>query len=296
MHVRPKFVVPTIDGGIYRWSFGEVPSDVSFQVDAAKGARITAFRIGDDNILTGPDVNPLNFGSTFWTSPQTDWGWPPIVEIDSGPYLPSGDGADIVFQSPAGGTLGIAVAKRFRVDAEKETVQVEYTMENHSSESRTVAPWEISRVPTGGLTFFPTGAGAQPPSNLAVREAEGAIWFAYDPAPITDHQKLFAHGAEGWVAHVDVARRMLLIKTFPQIAPGDQAPGESEIELYADPGHTYVEVEQQGAYRPLAPGARTTWTVTWQLRQLPIGIDIMPGNKDLLALVRALAARYHPTG
>ena len=153
-----------------------------------------------------------------------------------------------------------------------------------------MAPWEITRLRTGGLTFFPIGEGAQPPSSLTVREAEGAIWFDYDPSSITDHQKLFAHGSEGWVAHVDVPRRMLLIKTFPNISKEEQAPGEAQIELYADPAHTYVEVEQQGAYRPLPPGERTIWTVVWRLRRVPPGIELAPGNKNLLALVRALAA------
>ena len=77
-------------------------------------------------------------------------------------------------------------------------------------------------------------------------------------------------------------------KPSPEIAPGDQAPGEATIELYADPAHTYVEVETQGAYRELAPGAQTSWTVTWRLRRLPLAIGATVGNKDLLALVRAL--------
>ncbi|MES1171796.1 MAG: DUF4380 domain-containing protein [Bacteroidota bacterium] len=290
MSSRSSVVVPEIEGQIYRWRFGEV----SFEVDAAVGARIVGFRIGNENILTGPEVNALNYGSTFWTSPQADWNWPPVVEIDGGAYAVTGEGADLVFQSAVGGQMGIAVSKKFHVDSDRETVTIEYTMENRSTETRTVAPWEISRLATGGLTFFPKGAGVLPPSTLKVSEAVDAIWFDYDPAPITDHQKLFAHGSEGWVAHIDKPRRMLLIKTFPPIDRNDHAPGESEIELYGDPEHTYVEVEQQGAYRPLAPGARVDWVVVWRLRRVPLGIDIATGNKDLLALVRALSATSQP--
>jgi hypothetical protein len=286
MGSRHQPVSPEIQAATYLWRFGEV----SFEVDAGCGARITAFRIGNDNILTGPEINPVNFGSTFWTSPQSQWGWPPIAEIDSAAYTVSGDGPNLVFQSPSGGKLGIGVTKRFDVDADHEKVAIEYVMENHSALAQTVAPWEISRLPTGGLTFFPSGGGVQPASKLGVRETEGAIWFDYDPEPITDHQKLFAHGSEGWVAHVDAGRRMLLLKTFPGIAPEDQAPGESEIELYADPGHTYVELEEQGPFRELGPGARVSWTVTWRLRRLPAAIVATVGNKDLLALARALAA------
>lgn len=42
-------------------------------IDAREGARITSFTLGGKEII-GPG------GSTFWTSPQDPWGWPPIPE------------------------------------------------------------------------------------------------------------------------------------------------------------------------------------------------------------------------
>lgn len=286
MTPKAKLVVPQKDQEIYRWSFG----NVSFEVDAAHGARVTGFSFGTENILTGPKVNALNFGSTFWTSPQSDWGWPPVVEIDSGPYAVTGEGADLWFAS-AVGSLGIAVSKQFRVHSDKEVVEIEYVMENQSDRTRSAAPWEISRLPVGGITFFPAVGGILPSSTLAAHETAGAVWFDNDPGSVAEPSKLFANGSEGWVAHIDIGRRMLLIKTFPEIDPRQQAPGEAEIELYADLAHTYVEVEQQGAFRALGPGERTNWTVTWRLRRLPAGLEAAVGNKDLLALVRALKAR-----
>jgi hypothetical protein len=278
-------VAPIVDKDLYRWQFGEV----SFEVNAAQGARVTAFRIGEQNMLTGPETNGLNFGSTFWPSPQSSWGWPPESEIDSDRYEVVGEGAGVSFISRPGAKLGLSVGKRFEVDAAAETVTARYTLENRGSAARQVAPWEITRVPAGGLTFFPAGEGTFPPSNLGVRETGGIVWFDYDPAPITDHQKLFADGGEGWIAHLDVARAMLLVKTFPEVARDRQAPGEAEIELYADPTHSYVEVEQQGPFAPLAPGEQATWSVTWRLRRLPPGIPGRPGSAPLVALVRALA-------
>jgi hypothetical protein len=284
MSSRSRFLEPQVVGSIHRWRFG----DVSLEVDAAIGARVTAFCVGSENILTGPTVNPLNFGSTFWTSPQADWGWPPVVEIDRGSYRVTGDRADVRFESAPAGATGIVVTKRFRVDPDRELVEIEYTIENRSGPPKRLAPWEISRLPIGGLTFFPAGAGVQPRSSLTVTRIDDVIWFNYDPRRITDHQKVFAHGSEGWIAHIDVPRRLLLVKTFPEIDPGDQAPGEAQIEVYADPEHTYVEVEQQGAYQELAAAAQVAWTVGWRLRRLPTEIDAATGSKDLLALVRAL--------
>lgn len=278
-----------VRGTIYTWTFGETV----FEVDAARGARFTRFSLGGQNILTGPEVNALNYGSTFWTSPQSQWGWPPPVEVDSEPYVARiiDDARGMVsFTGKPDPKLGLAVIKTIAVDPERAQVMIEYALSNQSSETRTVAPWEISRHPPQGLTFFPAGAGIEPQSNLAVTRVGGAIWFAYDAAAITGDQKLFAHGVDGWLAHIDAGRRLALIKTFPEVVPGEQAPGEAAIEFYADPGHTYVEVEQQGAYRPLQPGAQARWTVTWRLRGVPAEIAVRAGSAALFAWARALSA------
>ena len=287
MAAQPKWVNAEIDGAIARWRIG----DVLFEVDGARGARIITFGVGSENLLIGPDVNALNYGSTFWPSPQAEWGWPPPVEIDSEPYEMSAIGSGVSFVGRPSPTLGLSVKKTFWVDGDRELVLIEYTMRNHGKEPRSVAPWEISRHPTGGLIFFPAGGGIDRSSTLAAREAEGAIWLAYDASLITDHQKLLAHGSEGWVGYLHVDRGLLLLKTFPEIARTDQAPGEAEIELYADPNHTYVEVEEQGAYRPLAPDQEVSWAVTWRLRRLPPALVTQVGNKDLLALARYLTGR-----
>ena len=306
MLIRSKmkrgWVVPTVEGTRFCWRFG----DTRFDVDAACGARITRFSIDGDDILTGPDVNPLNFGSTLWTSPQSQWGWPPPVAIDSLPYgaVPAdATGAAVRMMGQADAGLGIAVAKTFAADAGKDLVTIDYALVNQGPEARTVAPWEISRHPTNGLTFFPAdgpssaagpgvGPVVDPRSNLAVVESAEAVWFDYHAPAITDHQKLFARGhhAEGWIAHVDRARRLILVKTFAPVEASRTAPGEAGIEIYADPNHTYVEVEQQGAFEPLPPGTTTHWSVTWRLRRLPRSIEIRVANPELLATARALAA------
>lgn len=277
-------MIPTVEGTSYRWRFGEA----SFTVDVARGARITEFCVGTENILTTPEVNATNFGATCWTSPQAAWGWPPPREHDRDVYVVSGTPPDLEFRGQPAPGLGIAISKRFRVDPEHETFSAEYTFENQSTEPRSFAPWEISRHPVGGLTFFPKGDELQTRSTLRSTEAEGAVWFDYDADAITDHQKLFAHGAEGWAAHLDTGRRILLIKTFPEILATEQAPGEAQIEIYADPQHTYMEMEQQGAYRTLGAGEKVSWTVVWRLRRLPAAIAPIAGNRDLLALVRAM--------
>jgi hypothetical protein len=262
--------------------------DVSFEVDAAVGGRITAVRLAGRNLLTGPDVDPGNYGSTFWTSPQGAWGWPPPPEIDHAPYEAETAPDTIVLRGPTSPALGLAVDKRFVIDGAHSAIRQTFTIHNRGSEPTAAAPWQITRVAAGGLTFFPTGMGSFAPSNLTVRDALGVSWYAFDPAEVTGHHKLFAECSEGWLAHVD--RDALLVKTFAVVPRSLHAPGEAQIEIYASPAHNYVEVEPQGPYETIAPGGSSEWRVSWLVRKLPL--DIVPGvaRAQLLAYVRGLVA------
>ena len=262
--------------------------DVSFEVDARTGGRVTALRVGGRNLLTGPEIDAANFGSTFWTSPQSAWGWPPVPEVDHAAYRASIEDSAIVMRSAPSVSLGVEIEKRFSADRERGAVLFEYRIHNLGGAPIQTAPWQITRVGPGGLTFYPSGEGVFPPSNLGVQDALGATWYDYDRASITEHQKHFADGREGWLAHVD--GDALLVKTFPAVPRESHAPGEAQIEIYASPAHTYIEVEAQGAYGIVHPGAALTWEVVWLARRLPPKLSVSVGSAALLAHVRALVA------
>jgi len=278
--------VPTNQDGHYVLSL----DGVTMEIDARLGGRVTALRLGGHNLLTGPEVDPGNFGSTFWTSPQTAWGWPPVPEIDHLPYRAHLEGDAVVMRSDPAPALGVEIEKRFAADRARAALVFDFRIYNWGAGAIQMAPWQITRVPPGGLTFFPTGDGRFPPSNLDAIESLGVTWYAYDKSVITDNQKLFADGREGWLAHVDVDRQTLLVKTFAVTPRAAHAPGEAQIEIYASPAHTYVEVEAQGAYQAIAPGASSPWRVVWLVRQLPRGLRCAAGSSELLAHVRALVA------
>jgi uncharacterized protein DUF4380 len=279
-----RWVKPQLHGDHAALSFG----DVVFEADARAGGRITALRIGGRNLLTGPDIDPGNFGSTFWTSPQSGWGWPPVPEIDHQPYRPSIEGHAIVMRGDRSPTLNVEIEKRFSADEARGAIVTEFRIQNLGPSPFETAPWQITRVRPGGLTFFPTGGGVFPPSNLAVREAHGVTWYAYNAAAITSDQKLFADGREGWLAHVDEA--VVFVKCFAPVARAQQAPGEAQIEIYASPSHAYVELEIQGAYGALASDAFTDWQVTWLVRRLPDGLDRQAGAAELVEHVRRVVS------
>jgi hypothetical protein len=278
--------VPTAQGTVYTFTFG----DTVFAVDAATGGRIVTFSLAGRNILTAAkNGQDNNWGSTFWPSPQSDWNWPPPSELDPGAYAASLDGAVLSLVSPPVAALGLAVTKRFSVDASAAAVTVEYGLVNRGMQARKVAPWEITRVASGGLTFFPMGDGVPTKGMqdlLSLQISGGVAWFACDPTPLASDQKVFADGHEGWIAHVD--GNLLLVKAFPDTPLAQAAPGEAEIELYTDAGRTYVEVENQGAYASIAPGATATWKVRWFLRLLDPSLAAKPGSAELLRTVRAL--------
>jgi Domain of unknown function (DUF4380) len=276
-------VHPTVRDGVYALAL----DDVVFEADPRAGGRVTALRAFGRNLLTGPEVDAGNYGSTFWTSPQSDWGWPPVIEIDHAPYSAAVDGKAIVMRSGVSAALGVAVEKRFSADRRAGAFYLEYRLLNRGPGATRLAPWEITRVAPGGLTFYPTGIGTFPPTNLAVHEAGGLTWFAYDSSILTGHQKLFADGREGWIAHLD--GDLLFVKSYEPVPRGAQAPGEAQIEIYASPSHTYIEVEQQGAYAVIASGEALVWRVEWRVRRVPAGVARGPGSDALAAFARALA-------
>jgi hypothetical protein len=281
-----NLVVPEVSGTVYSFRF----ADTVFAVDAAKGARIITFSLGGRNLLTAAkNASDVNWGSTLWPSPQSDWSWPPPAEIDSGTYTPSLAGATLTLSSATANALGMSVTKKFTVDSLAGVVNIEYRISNRGTQSRSVAPWEVSRVAAGGLTFFPLGEGVPSkgsPALLPLALSGGVAWLAYDASKVTEAQKALADGSEGWLAHA--TDHLLFVKAFSDITPAQAAPGEAEIELYADPTRTYIELEEQGALTRLAPGASLTWTVRWFLRELDASVPIEVGSADLLSTVRAL--------
>jgi Domain of unknown function (DUF4380) len=278
----PQPVKPAIEGGrhVLAWD------DVRLEIDAAIGGRVTALRLGGRNLLSEPAADPGNYGSTFWPSPQTAWGWPPPAEIDHGPYHAEVEPAALALRSAISPALGVFVSKRVSADAGRGAVVFDFAIHNQTEAAMQLAAWQITRVPPGGLSLFPTGGGLFPPSNLTVHEALGVTWYPFDATAVTGHQKLFADGREGWLAHVD--GDALLVKTFAVVPRDAHAPGEAQIEIYATPAHSYIELEAQGPYEAIAPGAALSWRVVWLVRPLPAGLPRAVGSAPLLDFIRGV--------
>lgn len=279
---RPALERPLVRGANARLAF----RDICLEVDAAVAGRIRSARVGEKELLASRGTHAANYGSTFWTSPQNGeygWGWPPPAPIDSAPFelFETEQGFEVrgpVVDASGPAALGaLGLTKRFSASPERGVIHIEYELRNEGVATRRVAPWEITRVGPGGLSFF--AAAAEPFGDLPLRTRHefGCHWFRHtgDAPP---HGKLFADGC-GWLAHV-TPERALLVKTFPDIEPREFAPGEAEIELYSSPqeppSSAYVELENQGPFWEIAAGSSQRWQVSWYLRELPATVPADP--------------------
>jgi hypothetical protein len=283
----PVDVVPTMSGQEYSLA---LPS--ATLVAHGPTGRITQLAVGGQNRLTTSSVNSMNYGSSFWTAPQSVWNWPPPfdAEDETTPrtdYMHEIDGNAVVFTAPSTtqGTDSASITKRFTADAARDLFVLEFTITNEGSASFSAAPWQISRVVPQGFTFYPTGSG-ETQAQIPTSDIDGVTWIDYSDS-IDAGSKNIADGAEGWLAHVDDG--LLFLKVFPEITQAMAAPGEGEVEIYVDAA--YVELEPQGPYAAIAAGATSEpWQVLWLVRPVPADVDVSLGSASLVEWVRSLVA------
>lgn len=248
-------------------------------IDAERGAKILSLKYDDQEVISQSRW-PESFGSTFWTSPQKEWNWPPVPEIDKQAYSVEKDGKVLRMTSGVSDRLKYRIRKEFSVDEEDGAFVITYSIINESNETRRVAPWEITRVKNeGGLIFFEAPADSIWPAGLMnFTNAQGAAWYVADEAQ--QNRKVNADG-KGWLAYL--ANGLLLVKRFEDLDATQPAPGEAEVQVYVNRGKTYIELENQGPYSTLQPQQQLSWTVRWFL--LPYDGSPTP-SEALLKLCR----------
>ena len=248
-------------------------------IDAERGAKILSLKYDDQEVISQSRW-PESFGSTFWTSPQKEWNWPPVPEIDKQAYSVEKDGKVLRMTSGVSDRLKYRIRKEFSVDEEDGAFVITYSIINESKETRRVAPWEITRVKNeGGLIFFEAPADSIWPAGLMnFTNAQGAAWYVADEAQ--QNRKVNADG-KGWLAYL--ANGLLLVKRFEDLDATQPAPGEAEVQVYVNRGKTYIELENQGPYSTLQPQQQLSWTVRWYL--LPYDGSPTP-SEALLKLCR----------
>ena len=243
--------------GLYSLQCGHV----KMEINAAKGGKILSLKYDDREMLSQMRW-PEAFGSTFWTSPQKEWNWPPVKEFDKNPYTVTQDGGTLKMTSEVSERLKCRVGKTFTTDEKDGAIVVTYTITNEGSEPRKVAPWEITRVENeGGVIFFDAPVDGIWPAGLMDFKAQyGLAWYQTDER--NENRKVNADG-KGWLAYC--SRGLLLVKRFDDLTPEQPAPDEAEVQVYVNRGKAHIELESQGAYQLLQPKESLSWTVRWYL-------------------------------
>ncbi|MDA3890873.1 MAG: T9SS type A sorting domain-containing protein [Salinivirgaceae bacterium] len=268
---RAQLVDPQFTDGKYKLEV----ANISFVITPEIGARFSSLKIDGTEILYIEEGSG-NWGSSFWPSPQNDWLWPPPNALDTDPYTGGIIGKKIWLTSKTDEETNLSFSKTVYGDLADNSINIEYVMINQKDEPQTYAPWEVTRVPSGGWAFFPAGD-----TDITGNMAESAITIGdyvwYDNSSSIGSK--FFSDSKGWLAHID-KKRNLFIKVFDDISIENAAPDEAEVEVYS--GGNYVELENQGAYKPIAANDSITWKVKWFVRQLPTNIDITFGNQSLI--------------
>ena len=253
--------------------------DVTMTINPEKGAKIMSLKYQDQEVINQSRW-PESFGSTFWTSPQKEWNWPPVPEFDKNPYTVEEKDGKLVLTGEVSNRLKYRIRKEFSTDEKDGAFVVTYAIINESGEVRQVAPWEITRVANdGGVIFFKAPLkGITPAGLMAFENKYGAVWYRPDEA--NQNRKINADG-KGWLAYAN--NGLLLLKKFDDLKAGAPAPDEAEIQVYVNRGKTYIELESQGAYTTLQPGQEVKYTVRWYLK--PFDGAAAP-SKQLLKMVK----------
>lgn len=272
-------LIPVENNGIFSF----LTHDFKFEVNSHKGGKACSFSLNDKEIIYIDSTEYL-WGSTFWPSPQKEWNWPPSDQLDLGKYEGKIVENSIVLTSQKDSVTGFIFKKIIVASDKNKSVTLTYRMINKSGKTKYNAPWEVTRVACGGLTFFPKGDGELwGKLTPYFQEIDGIVYYKYEKSH-SGRKKFNSDGKEGWLAHI-TSDRLLFIKQFDDIPLKNQAPGEAEIELWLTPEHSHIELENQGQYVKIENRDSIDYVVKWYLRKIPQDIKVEIGNNEMINYV-----------
>ena len=270
-------------------------ANLYFEVDSARGARITSFKLDDNEIMYVDFVGSGDMaGSTFWPSPQSVWNWPPPVNLDNKPFSKVIKNNKIVFRGNTDTKTMLRFYKTIAANAADTSIIIDYCIKNEKTLAQKWAPWEITRVTNSGLTVFPKSTTSVTGDMAGRTQAiSGYVWYDQDATAGKAGSKFFCDG-KGWLAHV-VDGNMLFIKKFEDVAAGKAAPGEAEVEVYTSGTLPYTELEDQGTYTSIASKDSISWRVKWFARILPASVVVSVGSTSLTTYIEGVLKRESPS-
>ena len=121
--------------------------NVTMTVSAKEGGKIMSYKYDDKEMLSQLRMRN-QYGSTFWTSPQKEWNWPPVTEFDRAAYTDETDaifkGSMLRLMSQTGRKLPFQIEKLYIPDPNGKYIKVLYTIYNRGDVEEEVKknPWQ----------------------------------------------------------------------------------------------------------------------------------------------------------
>ncbi len=289
-------VMPVLVSTKYTLTMG----NMSFQATAKNSGRIQSVKHSGTEVLHQDTGSATSYGSTFWPSPQAVWNWPPPAAIDANAFTASIDPDSTISFYNSGAvdaTTKIRVHKTYWANIADSSFNMRYTMINTGT-ARPWAPWEDTRIDTGGIYLFPKGTDAITGAigTYTSVDTGGIVWYQHNNnnLPGSGTNKFYADGSKGWYAHV-YANRLLLIKKFKDAPASKKAPSpEDEIEFYSTNkplnATSFIEMEAQGAYDTIKTNDSVSWDMKWLVRKLPDNVSVTLNNPQIVSYINQVLA------
>jgi hypothetical protein len=190
----------------------------------------------------------------------------------------------LIVASATDPTMGINITKDYSVDGASGWISIAYKIGVTSA--RKAAPWEDTRVPRGGVAFFPGSVIAAGP--LTVSTTSGVVWFddKSQSATSPDGSKATGNGTSGWSAYA--VNGVLFLKKFANVPMSSFAPSEGNVDIY--PGMGFLEVEVLGAYTSIPANGSLSFSVQWRVAKIPATVTVAAGSSTLLDFAMQQAA------
>jgi hypothetical protein len=205
------------------------------------------------------------------------------VSFDVSPYTGTPSNGHLALKGATDSYTGLSFNKDYSVDSASGWITILYTI--NASKAIKTAPWEDSRVPRGGIVFFPAGDSLTvgPLTDMA-KSSSGIVWFddAAKKATSAAGEKAVADGSEGWSAYA--LNGVLFLKKFTDVPASAQVTGEGEIAVY--PGTGFLEVEVEGPYTQIAAKGTLPWTVQWRVVKIPESVTVKVDSATLVDFAR----------
>lgn len=258
-------------GRIAGFQFGGLENVVRFD-GALAAASLTPPEPGHWRNLGGDWMFPV--AQAHWAE-RFGERWPPPPFLDGLPWQGhawiSDDGAQHALMSiEVGAPLHIRLQRDLRIAPDSATVTIRQRMERTAESDIPMTLWNISQVPGAQRVLLPVDEDSTfadgfavldfgPPATHLLHRATGGV-LTLDVKNGTEH-KLGSDSPRGWIA----AQRdhVLMVERAETRYPGGAFPdGGCRVEVYANSGLGYTEIETLSEERVLQPGEVLENTLT----------------------------------